>query len=659
MSERLVLLGIGLAAVSGVPGLFLSRSAVMGQRVAALLVAAAALIGLAGLGVFWSVGPQEPLVLPWTMVGAEVSLAVDGLTAVFLAPTFMISLLGSIYGLGYWKQTDHPQNGCKLRLFYGLLTAGMALLVVARTSVLFLCGWEIMALSAYFLVATEDDRPDALEAGWLYLVATHFSTLCLMALFALMHAASGSWALTQLQAGSLTPALMQWVFVLALLGFGLKAGVMPLHIWLPNAHAMAPSHVSAIMSGVLIKMGVYGLLRVTSLLPNPPTAWGVILLVLGGTSGVLGMAFALGQRDLKRLLAYSSIENVGIIIMGLGLALMGRAQGRNDLIILGLGGCLLHVWNHSLFKSLLFLGAGSIIHAVHTREMDRMGGLAKQMPQTAICVLVGVAAICGLPPLNGFVSEFLIYTGLFRTLTNGVGPSLAGAAFAVPVLALIGALAAACFVRLYGIVFLGSARSETARMGHEAPRVMLVPMTALAILCGLLGLAPVLFVPLIGAGVSAWAPGVGNATGQLHELVPLGWLSTMGGVLITGMLLGGLVLWVQLRIHGSTSGATWGCGYAAPTSRMQYTSSSFTRMLVNLFGWALRPKTIRPRGLPLFPPPSEFRSDVGDTVLDEAVLPAFAWGAGAFSRLRVFQQGSVQAYLLYIFIALIALLLWR
>src|SRR5262249_48114316 len=291
----------------------------------------------------------------------------------------------------------------------GTLTAGMALLVIARNSIVFLFGWEAMALSAFFLVTTEDHDGEVRETGWVYLVATHMATLCLFGLFGVLRAASGSFALAPLNPDRLAPGMATAIFILALVGFGLKAGVMPLHVWLPSAHAAAPSHVSAIMSGVLIKMGIYGLVRVTSLFPNPPLEWGGIVLGMGTVSGILGVAFAIGQHDLKRLLAYHSIENIGIIAMGLGLALIGRSLGRIDLIILGLCGGLLHVWNHAFFKGLLFFSAGSVIHATHTREIDHLGGLAKTMPATAWSFLIGAVAICGLPPLNGFVSEFLVY----------------------------------------------------------------------------------------------------------------------------------------------------------------------------------------------------------------------------------------------------------
>jgi hydrogenase-4 component B len=659
MSELLVLYGLIIAASSGVPGLFLGRSSMLGQWGTTLLAVLGAGLGLGGIGWFWASGVSHPIVLPWSLPGAEFRVAIDGLSALFLMPVFLISLLGSVYGLEYWKQTEHPQNGRKLRLFYGTLGAGMALLVIARTSILFLFGWEIMALSAFFLVTTEDNEREVQEAGWIYLVATHTATLFLFALFALLRAVSGSYTLATLDPKALTPGVTTAIFVLALVGFGLKAGIMPLHVWLPSAHAAAPSHVSAIMSGVLIKTGIYGLVRVTSLLASPPLSWGVVLLVLGVVSGVLGVVFAIGQHDLKRLLAYHSIENIGIIVIGLGLALVGRSLGRADWVVLGLAGSLLHVWNHALFKALLFLSAGSVIHAVHTREIDHLGGLAKAMPRTALSFLIGAVAICGLPPLNGFVSEFLIYVGLFGTVVEGETRTFAGAAFAAPGLALIGTLAVACFVKAYGAVFLGSARSEHALHAHESPPSMLVPMGVLVGCCFLIGLAPGLTAPALELGIAAWAPELREGEPRLAALAPLDWITFMGLMLIGALSLGGALLWIQLRRHPIAKGATWGCGFAAPTPRMQYTSSSFAEMLVGLFGWVLRPRTHRPRNLPLFPQTTDFYSEVPDTVLDEIVLPTFRSGAWLFSLLRVFQQGNIQTYLLYLFIALIALLLWR
>jgi hydrogenase-4 component B len=627
-------------------------------------------------------------VVPWLLPGAEFHVAIDGLSAVFLMPIFLISMLGSIFGVGYWAQTEHPENGRKLRLFYGILTACMALTVIARNGILFLFGWELFALSAFFLVTTEEHKQDVRQAGWLYLAATHLAALCLFALFALLYAASGSFTLVALAPEALTPGMATAIFVLALAGFGLKAGIIPLHVWLPSAHAAAPSHVSAIMSGVLIKMGIYGSMRVTSLLPNPPLEWGCVVLGLGVVSGVLGVACAVAQHDLKRLLAYHSIENIGIIVMGLGLALIGRSLGRDDWIILGLAGGLLHVWNHALFKALLFLSAGSVIHATHTREIDHLGGLAKTMPWTALGFLVGAVAICGLPPLNGFVSEFLIYLGLFATLGYQEGPSVTrtavtAVAFAAPALALVGTLAVACFVKVYGAVFLGTARTKRAKNACESPPSMLGPMGVLVACCFLIGLFPLLIVPIFSRAISDWAPNIHDAGARLVTLARFDWITAVGLLLIAALLLGGAALWMRLRHSVVASGETWGCGYAAPTPRMQYSSSSFAQLLVGLFAWALRPSRHLPEIAPsrsqtefgneaefgnelefgnqvtLFPQQTSFHSETPDAMLDQAVLPAFRFGAWLFSWFRVFQQGSIQTYLLYIFVALIALLLWR
>lgn len=659
MSEPLVLLGIGIAATSGVPGLFVSRSSNVGQWVSVLLAVIGSVCGLSGVGLFWAAGDAQPILQPWSIPGAEFHVAMDGLSAMFLLPIFLVSMLGSVYGLGYWKQSEHPKTGRKLRLFYGLLPAGMALLVIARNSLLFMVGWEVMALSAFFLVTTEDHVPEVRSAGWLYLVATKFATVSLFALFALLHAVSGSFALAPLPDGALSHGMATAIFVFTVVGFGLKAGLMPFHVWLPSSHANAPSHVSAIMSGVIIKMGIYGIVRVTSLVPHPPVEWGGILLGLGATSGVLGIVFAIGQHDLKRLLAYSSIENIGIILMGIGLALIGRSLGRPEWIILGLSGALLHVWNHAMFKGLLFLNAGSIIHGVETREMDQLGGLAQRMPRTARCFVIGALAVCGLPPLNGFVSEFLIYLGLFATLKEHEGAAFAGASLAAPVLAFIGALAVACFVKLFGAVFLGSPRSDHARHAHESGASMIGPMSVLAACCLGIGLAPTLIAPALASAVSAWASEVRDAGPRLAELAPLGWISVMA--LVLAACLGAVSLLLKIRLRGSVveRGPTWGCGFVAPTPRIQYTSSSFAEMLVNLFGWALRPRTQRPQHLALFPQRADFHSEVLDPVLDEAVLPTFRFAADKFSWFRVFQQGKIQTYLLYIFGALVALLLWR
>jgi hydrogenase-4 component B len=628
--------------------------------VATLLAVSGAGLGLTGVGHFVNVGSDQRLIVPWSVPGGEFAVGLDHLSALFLVPIFLISLLGSVYGLSYWTPAAHPENSRKLRLFYGTLTGAMALLVLARNSIVFLFGWEIMALSAFFLVTTVDHDQEVRETGWLYLIATHIATLCLFALFALLRATTGSYTLAPFAPDAIPASHMTAVFLLALAGFGLKAGIMPLHVWLPSSHAIAPSHVSAIMSGVIIKMGIYGFLRIVSLCPETPLWWGEVVLALGVVSGVFGVAFAIGQHDLKRLLAYHSIENIGIIVMGIGLALVGRSLGQPAWVVLGLSGALLHVWNHALFKALLFLSAGSVIHAVHTREIDHLGGLARYMPWTALGFLIGAVAICGLPPLNGFVSELLIYLGLFHAVSLRDQVGSVGVALAVSALALIGTLALVCFVKVYGAMFLGKPRSAHAqpdRSVHDPGPTMLVPMFVLAAGCFLIGLAPGSAAPLLDNAVSAWAPGVSAPGIRLVELAPLGWVTVIGLTLVALTLASGFALGARLRRSEVQESVTWDCGYAAPSARMQYTSSSFAQMIVNLFRWVLWPRKQAPRQLDFFPAKAHFHSEIPDTVLDRAVWPSFQWGARFFARLRVLQTGSIQLYLLYIFLVLLALLI--
>jgi hydrogenase-4 component B len=443
------------------------------------------------------------------------------------------------------------------------------------------------------------------------------------------------------------------IFLLALMGFGLKAGVMPAHFWLPAAHASAPSHVSAILSGVLLKIGIYGLLRIAMLLPDLPLACGLLVLVLGVVSALLGVVFALGQHDLKRLLAYHSIENIGIILIGLGLALAGSAAHRVEWMILGMAGCLLHVWNHSLFKSLLFLAAGSVVHAVHTREIDHLGGLAKRMPRSAALFAIGAVAICGLPPLNGFVSELLIYLGLFRAATDPRA-GFSGIALATPALAMVGTLAVACFAKAYGAVFLGTSRTSQASEAHESPSSMVAPMTLLAAFCIAIGFFPILVLPLLDRVMAAWPGFVGP---RLADLVPHLSLTIMSFSLVLAIAIAVALLQRQSRRIPSRSAVTWDCGYAQPRATMQYTSSSFANALVGLFRWVLRPRIHRTPPAGLFPERASFASHVPEIVLDGWLEPLWSGIKSRLASLRVLQQGRVQRYLLYILLALFALLL--
>lgn len=652
MALALILAAMGLFGASGAPGLLLPARSRRGQRLATSLCALGALAGLAGVSMALCAPDGATIAMPWPPAGRSI-LGVDALSAFFLAPVFLVGGLGSLYGLGYWPQRKHSRNGRKLSFFWGLLILGMALLVVSRHAMAFLLGWEVMALAAFFLVATEDGRAECRQAGWIYLVATHLGTLTLFAMFALWRAASGSFDLEPAALDTMSQSVRNVLFLLALAGFGLKAGMMPLHFWLPGAHANAPSHVSAILSGVLLKMGVYGLVRMLSLFPDPPVGWGGLILLLGVVSGVLGVLFALGQHDLKRLLAYHSVENIGIILMGLGLAMLGRSTGRGEWVALGLAGCLLHVWNHALFKSLLFFCAGSVLHGAGVREIDRLGGLAKSMPWTAGLFLLGAVAICGLPPLNGFVSEFLVYAGLLRGVIAQGGDG-AGLVLAVPGLAMIGALAVACFVKVYGAVFLGSPRTRAAALAQEAPLSMLGPMGVLAACCALIGLAPLLAAPALNAAVACWARGLPLQPPAVENLAPLG---VLGGVsLALACATAAVGLGAALRGRRKYKVGTWDCGYARPTERMQYSASSFAQMLVRMFRWFLRPRLHVPRLEEPFPGPSSMHGHVDDAVMDGMLLPAARLLARWFHWAHRFQQGLTQHYVLYVLAALLVML---
>jgi len=660
--EWFMLCGIVLAGLSGVPGLFVDRMNRFGERSALLLLGTGSLSGV--LGAAYALSPtrlRSALVLPGPLAGADLRLSIDAISAMFLIQIFAVSLLGAIYGLGYWSQSEHPESGRKLRLFYGIVTAGMALVVSARNAVAFLWGWEVMALAAFLLITTEDRDSEVRAAGYVYLVATRIGTLCLFAMFALLYRAHGTWDLDgpiAARSGAGTA-----IFLLGLAGFGLKAGLIPLHVWLPGAHANAPSHVSALMSGVLIKIGIYGLVRLTALTAAPPLWWGVVLLALGVASGVLGVAFAIGQHDLKRLLAYHSVENIGIICMGIGLALIARALGRPELAVLGLAGALLHVWNHGLFKALLFLAAGSVLHTAGTRDIDQLGGLAKAMPRTALAFVIGAVAICGLPPLNGFISELFIYLGLFRLTGIDAGGVSIGAAFAAAGLALIGALALACFVKALGATFLGQPRSLAARRAREAPGSMLAPMAVLALACAFIGIGSPLVAPVLDRAARCWAPEFATTLAPVTSLAPLLIVTALCGVLVLALL--ALATWLVARTRPTSRGVaeprigTWDCGYAAPSPRMQYTSSSFAQGLVSLYGWALRPKVHRPSLGGPFAGEASFSSHVPDVVLDRLLVPAARTTGRGLGWFRWLQRGSVHAYLIYILATLVWLMLWQ
>lgn len=638
MTLLVLIASIVLLAASGAPALLTRGRA--GEYASTVLVLAGAAGGLSAAGRTLAFGRTAVAASPWQLPNALLAFRLDPLAAAFLLPIFVLGALASVYGLGYWP-AEHQASAGRVRAFMGLLLAGMATVVVAAHAMLFLVAWETMAIAAFFLIATEDTDAEVRGAAWLYLIATHTGTLALFALFVVMRAERGTFLLGPV-AASAGVITVTTIFFLALLGFGFKAGIVPLHFWLPGAHANAPSHVSALLSGAMLKVGVYGIVRIILFLPTPPVWWGGLLILLGLTSALAGIGLAITQADMKRALAYSSIENVGIIIVAVGLFVVGRATDVRSLAALGLAAAIAHVWNHSLFKGLLFLGAGSVLHGVGTRRIDRMGGLLRRMPVTGTVFVIGAVAAAALPGANGFVSESLLYLGLIReALRGGIATLAAG------VIALAGALAVACFVRLTGAMFLGSARSDAATDAHEAPFLMRAPQVVLAVACIALGV-----FPTITAGA------LETVTGFRGAIAPF--LRAISVPLQVAAVAAALVMVVLLAAtRRSPRRATWDCGYAQPTARMQYIAGSlsewFTSRLLPRF---LRPafRVTAPKAL--YPVAATFSVDIDEPFADRILQPAAArWAARAMS-LRWLQQGRLSLYLLYIFVALLASVTW-
>ena len=591
-------------------------------------------------GAGWAWSPS------FAVCGEQVRLRFDALSALFLALTCVVGGVGAIYGGEYWSDATHPRTARSGRLWWSVLLLSLGAVLVVANGLHFLIGWELFTLAAYFLVTLDRRRAEVRAAGWLYLGASHVAMLALFAFFALLAEHTGGWALGPL----LDHKELAPLFWLALIGFGLKAGLFPLHVWLPSAHANAPSHVSAILSGVTIKIGLYGLIRFSGWLPVPDSA-GWVVVALGAASAVLGVAFALGQHDLKRLLAYHSVENIGIILLGFGFALVAVQYGDQPWGALALAGGLLHIWNHGLFKALLFLGAGSVLHATGTREMSRLGGLWRAMPWTASLFTLGAVAICGLPPLNGIVSEWLVYLGLFDAAIAH-GEAAWAALPAAIALGVTGALALACFSKVCGVVFLGAPRSAAAEHAHECGPAMRGAMVVLAVLCAAIGLVPVLFWPAVARAVGAWRPAWAGAL-TATPLVALTWFHLDLAVVAT---VAGVWLWRRAQ-RGLRRATTWDCGYVVPTARMQYTAGSFAATIVEWFDWILRPTKHEHALVPEvpFPAAASREEHTPETVLEHLVTPAGAVVMRVSTAVRRLQHGRMQAYILYLVLGVAAL----
>ncbi len=533
-----------------------------------------------------------PLGLPWL----PMHVRIDALASFFLLVIGALLTPVAVYSQGYLR---HERRLAAMGVFLPLFVLGMFGVVLADDAFSFMLFWELMSVSSYFLVTFEHEQPENRKAGFIYLLMAHLAGLLILGSFAVLYAAGGSFEFVSMRNAELTPFWASVAFLLAALGFGTKAGVAPMHGWLPDAHPVAPSNVSALMSGIMLKVAIFGFVRLAWDLigtANFQWWWGVLVLAAGSSSAVFGVLFALQQHDLKRLLAYHSIENVGIILIGLGLSMLLAHFGHPLLAALGLIAGLYHTINHALFKGLLFMGAGAVLHASGTRDMESMGGLIHRMPATSLFFLVASISISALPPFNGFVSEWLTFQTALMAPQLGAALLTAIVPFSAAMLALAGALAAACFVKVFGVVFLGHARSEAVAGAREVDGWMKLGMAIPALCCLLLGLLPVLFVPLMDAIPRALLDV--SLAGHVHAH---GWLwlspvdvsraSYSAPVALAGMLaIGGLAFW-WLHPKGTTvrRGPIWSCGTPNLNARMQYNATSFSQPLRRIFGGVLQP----------------------------------------------------------------------
>jgi len=626
----------------------------------------AAMLGIfQGTPVRWSVSSGIPLF--------AYGFDYDALAGFFNLTLAILAGTVSLYSFGYLRHFEGKRNIGFFGFLFHLLLLSLTIVFTAANAFLFLIGWEVMALVAYGLVTYYHEDQESRRSGLLYIVMAHIDAGCLLVGFALLMQVSGSaeFASFRAAAAQLSVGQQAAAFVLFFLGFGIKAGVIPFHIWLPAAHPVAPSNISALLSGIVLKAGIYGMARIfledLGVLPS----WaGLLVLILGVASAVLGVLYALMEHDLKRLLAYHSIENIGIILIGLGAALVFRVAGHPQLAAVALIAALFHTLNHAIFKCLLFLGAGSVLHSTGTRNMEELGGLIRPMPVTALCFLIGAVAISGLPPLNGFVSEWLTYQSLLAGFRATGGLTRILFPLAGSMLALTGALAAACFVKAFGITFLALPRGGKSSPVHEAPRSMLLGMACLTCACLALGLGVTWFLRVFDAlteQVLGWRVGANLITGSglvLSAGAPHGGTVSTAVIAIALLVLlipAALLVSIGTRRFAPRRGPAWDCGLPGLTEENEYTATAFSKPLRMIFSVLYQPRREIQAVFdvsPYFPKAIRFESEIEPTFEKRLYGPLKDLLLRFATRMRAIQAGSIHAYLAYIFVALVLLLLF-
>jgi len=664
-------------ATGALGALLLGKKDTAANVVGSVLAIAGAAIALIFSGAVLLEGTTQSFAADTSFPLISLSFSVDRLAAFFVLVISAVALLTSIYALGYVRHYYGKYSIGVLGCFYNIFIASMILVVTAHNALFFLIVWEIMSLASYFLVIYERREAASIRAGSLYFIMTHAGTAFIITAFLLMFREAGSFDFDAIHTGLATasPMTQSAIFVTALIGFGAKAGIIPLHIWLPSAHPAAPSHVSALMSGVMIKTGIFMLIRITlGLLPEVHLWWGLTVLVVGAVSSLLGVLYALSEHDLKRLLAYHSIENIGIILLGLGSALVFSSAGMNTLAALGLAAALFHTMNHATFKALLFLGAGSVIGATHTRNIEKYGGLIRLMPQTALFFLIGSMAISALPPLNGFFSEWLTFQSLFQGVTGFDVVTKLIFILSIGALAFTGGLAAACFVKAFGITFLARPRSNAASQAKETSPLLRLAMAAFALLIVGLGLFSGMVTRVLGevagdmAGLeSAATPGstpAGSAqfttVSLLNGFAEISMPAVFAGI-VTAFAAAALVFFLLTRQRTQAVAATWDCGTDL-TPRMEITATGFSRSIITVMQGLMRPGSETEieyhDANRYFPKTGTVNMGLNDIYRSFIYRPLQVITTTIAGYMRKLQSGNIHAYILYIFLTLIGLLAW-
>jgi formate hydrogenlyase subunit 3/multisubunit Na+/H+ antiporter MnhD subunit len=581
----------------------------------------------------------------------DIPIRIDALSAWFILIINLTCINGALYGIGYMKSYSEQKSNLSLHwILFLMFQSSMLWVCVIQHSVGFLIAWEIMSVSSFLLVIFEHDNKKTLKAGINYLVQMHISVVFLTAAFIWAYSATGSFDFKAIgHFFSLSPNI--WLFLLFFCGFGIKAGFIPFHSWLPHAHPAAPSHISGVMSGVIVKLGIYGIFRMITFLKQDFLIIGEAILTLSVLSGLYGILNAAVHRDFKRMLAYCTIENIGIIGTGIGMGLIGMATGNSFLIVFGFAGALLHTLNHSLFKSLLFFCAGSIYQQTHTRDMEKLGGLLKRMPQTGFLFLLGALAIGGLPPFNGFVSEFILYIGYLEGIKSLDIANSTLMIFSLASLALIGGISILTFTKSFGTIFLGSARTHLDHQPKEVIRVMLIPQYLILAVMISIGLFPQFYfttvlktiIPFLPVGP---APTITNFTPMIDIVASIG----RNSLIFLGVIL--LVYFVRKAITRNrpvTINATWGCGYTAPTPRIQYTGKSFSKTLGKLFSFITieQKKYVEIEPEEIFPLERRHSSHYIDFFENKIINGLVKKLVYSMNYFQFVQNGKTQAYVLY------------